>query len=45
MLGIREKVFTIWVLRCWSGSPREVMDTSSQEVVKIRLDEALSNLL
>ncbi|KFR13427.1 hypothetical protein N306_08821, partial [Opisthocomus hoazin] len=41
---IREKFFTIQVVRHWNRLPREVMDAPSLAVFKARLDEALSNL-
>lgn len=42
-LYIREKVFIVTVVRSWNSLPREVMDAPSLEVLKVRLDEALSN--
>ncbi|KAK4819846.1 hypothetical protein QYF61_012991, partial [Mycteria americana] len=44
-LDIRKKVFTMRVMRCWNGFPREVVDAPSLEVFKVRLDVALSNLI
>jgi len=41
-LDIRKKCFTIRVPRHWQRLHREVMDASSLETVKVRLDEALS---
>lgn len=38
----RKKCFTITVVRHWQRLHREVVDASSLERVKIRLDEALS---
>ena len=42
-LGVRGKFFTMRVVRCWHGLPRE--DALSLEVFKARLDEALGNLV
>ncbi|KAK4827576.1 hypothetical protein QYF61_019478 [Mycteria americana] len=44
-LDIRKKFFTMRVVRHWNRSPREVVDASSLEVFKARLDGALSNLV
>jgi len=33
------------VVRCWSMLPSEVVDASSSQVFKVRLDRALSNLI
>jgi len=45
MIGNEEKVFTIKVLRHWNRLPRDVVDTPSLEIFKVRLDGAVSNLL
>ena len=44
-LNIREKFFTVRVVRCWNRLPREVVCAPSLEVFKARLDGALSNLI
>ena len=42
---IREKFFTVRVVRCWNRLPREVVDASSLEVFKARFDGALGSLV
>ena len=44
-LDIRMKSFTMRVVRQWKRMPRAVVDVSSLEVFKARLDGALSNLV
>ena len=49
-LDIRKKCFfffflTIKVVRHWNRLPREVVDASSLDTLKVRLDGALSNLI
>jgi len=44
-LNIRNKLFTVSVVRHWHRSPREAVDAPSLEVFKARLDGALSNLV
>ena len=44
-LDIKLKFFTMRVVRCWNRLPREVVDASSLEVFKIRLDGALCSLV
>jgi len=44
-LDIRKKFLTVRVVRHWSRLPREVVDSPSLEVLKARLDGALSNLV
>ncbi|KFW63711.1 hypothetical protein AS28_03848, partial [Pygoscelis adeliae] len=43
-LDMRKKFFT-GVVRHWNRLPREAVDAPSLEVFKVRLDEALSNLI
>ncbi|KFP71617.1 hypothetical protein N310_11453, partial [Acanthisitta chloris] len=43
-LDIREKFYSVRVLKIWNRLPREVIDSPSLEVFKARLDGALSNL-
>ncbi|KFM14060.1 hypothetical protein AS27_01698, partial [Aptenodytes forsteri] len=44
-LDIRKKFFTMRVVRHCNRLPREVVDAPSLEVLKARLDGALSNLV
>ena len=44
-LDIRQKFFTVRVVRHWNRLPREVVDAPSLEKFKARLDGALSNLV
>ncbi|KGL95329.1 hypothetical protein N301_04207, partial [Charadrius vociferus] len=44
-LDIRNKFFTVRVVRQWNRLPREAVDAPSLEVFKARLDGALSNLV
>ncbi|KAK4823151.1 hypothetical protein QYF61_026927, partial [Mycteria americana] len=44
-LDIRKKFFTMRVVRHWNRLPREVVDAPFLEVLKVRLDGALSNLV
>ncbi|KFQ00401.1 hypothetical protein N329_08213, partial [Haliaeetus albicilla] len=44
-LDIRQKFFTVRVVRHWNRLPREAVDAPSLEVFKARLDGALSNLV
>jgi len=44
-LDIRKKCFTVRVVKHWHRLPREVVEASSLETSKARLDGALSNLV
>jgi len=44
-LEVRGKFFTRRVVRCRNGLPGEIVDASSLEVCKARLDGALGNLV
>jgi len=44
-LDIREKFFTVRVMRHWNRLPREAVNAPSLKVVKARLDGAVSNLV
>ena len=44
-VGYKEKSFTVRVVRHWNRLPREVAYALSLEMFKVRLDEALSNLI
>ena len=44
-LGIWSNFFTARAVKQWSRSPREVVQSTSLEVFKTRLDKALSNLV
>ncbi|KFR05341.1 hypothetical protein Y956_13243, partial [Nipponia nippon] len=44
-LDIREKFFTMRVVRHWNRLPRETVDAPSLEVFKAGSDGALSNLV
>ena len=43
-MDVREKFFTMRVVRCWHRLLREVVDAPSLEVFKARLDGALGSL-
>ncbi|KFQ27885.1 hypothetical protein N332_05357, partial [Mesitornis unicolor] len=44
-LDIRNKFFTVRVVRHWHRLPREAVDAPSLEVFKARLDRALGTLV
>ena len=44
-LDIRKKCFMLRVVRHWHRLPREAVDAPSQDTLKARLDQALSNLI
>jgi len=44
-LDVRGKFFTMGMVRCRNGLPRETVDAPSLEVFKERLDGALGNLV
>ena len=41
-MDIREKTFTVRVMRHWQKLPRGVVDAPSLETIKVRLDRVLS---
>ena len=41
-LDIRKRSFTVRVVRCWNGLPRDAVDALSLETFKVRLDRALT---
>ncbi|PKU44693.1 hypothetical protein llap_5006 [Limosa lapponica baueri] len=44
-LDIRKKFFTMRVVEHWNRLPREVVEAPSLEIFKVKLDEALGNLV
>ena len=44
-MDVRGKFFTERAVRCWNRLPREAVDAPSLQVFKVRLDEALGNLV
>ena len=44
-LSIRKKSFTVRVVRHWNRLPRDVVDVPSLETFRVRVAQALSNLI
>ena len=44
-MDTRKMFFTITVVRNWNRLPRELVDVLSLKTFKVRLDQALSNLI
>jgi len=44
-MAIRKKSFALWMVRHWNSLPRYVVDALSLETFKVRLDQALGNLI
>lgn len=44
-LEVRNKSFTVRLVKHWNRLPRELVDAPSQETFKVRLDGVLSNLI
>jgi len=44
-LDIRKKPFTVRAVKHWNRLPGDVVDVLSLEAFKVRLDQALSNLI
>ena len=44
-LDVMKKSFTVRVVRHWNRLPRDVVDSPSLETIKVRLDQALRNLI
>ena len=44
-LDLRKKSFTVRVMRCWNRLPRDVVAIPTLETFKVRLDQALGNLV
>lgn len=45
ILNRRKKFFTMRIVKHWSKLPREVVDVSPLETLKVRLNGTLSNLM
>ena len=45
MLDIRKKSFTVRVVSHWNRLPRDVVDAPTLKTFKVRLDQALGNLM
>ena len=44
-LDVRKKSFTVRVVRHWNRLPSAMVDSPSLEILKVRLDQALGNLI
>lgn len=44
-LDIRKRSFTVGVVRHWNRLHRDVVDATSLEAFKVRLDQAVGNLI
>mgnify|MGYP001855900980 FL=1 len=42
-MDIRQKSYTVRVVRQWNRLPREVVDAPSLDTFKVKLDQALDN--
>ena len=45
MLDIRKKSFTVRVVSHWNRLPRDVVDAPTLKTFKVRLDQALGNMI
>ena len=44
-VDLRKKFFTMRVVKHWNRLPKEAVEAPSLEILKVRLDGALSNLV
>ena len=44
-MDIRKNFFSVRLVRCWNGLPKEILDGQSVEAFKVRLDVALGSLI